>query len=167
MASGSRKLGPREDLLSLAELLRIHPENFGTFGRLRDICLISTSSRLYPRYRSLVGIFSSRSDFIILFLMNFFGFIRRDRKVATFNSEFSTSGNIINNLISSFVNSSHSNFNQRYSTTTARDPCEYTSSRSSVPFSRLVETVIPKVLKPPLNLGKPDLAVVIQRIFRS
>jgi hypothetical protein len=58
-----------------------------------------------------------------------------------------------NNSISFLVNSSHRNFNHKYSTTLARDPCENTSNLSSVPDSRFVLVAILKVLKGPLNLG--------------
>jgi len=163
MASGSRKLGPLRDFVPFAELLLIHPENFGTFGSFRVSLWVSTPSPLIPWYRDRYGLLWSGIKVALqsFCLISFFPLIRRDRKVPNFIGSLRVSGIAMNNTHSSFVNSSHRNFSQRYFWTADRDPCEYTIKLSWVPFSRLVWSVTRKVLKPPKNLGNPGPVVIL------
>lgn len=166
MASGSRRLDPRGRLVPMAELLLTHPENFGTLGRLREIQWISTLSLLYPRYRSLEGhsFFDLKGNFRILFRTLSFPISSMALRAPTLRGFLSVSGMIRKSSISVLVSSSHRNFNQRYSLTFVRDPCEYTNSRLSVPVSRLVKAVTLKVLNDPLNLGIPGPATIKESI---
>lgn len=164
MASGSRKLGPLDLFESLALELFIHPLNFGTFGRLRVISSISTSSLLKPWYRILVGrSFSERIGLLQSLSLTFFFPIRSvARSAATFISELRVSGSAMNSLNSILLSSSQRYFNHRNSETLARDPCENTCSRLSVPVSRLVNCETLNSLKGPSNLGNLILAFVIR-----
>lgn len=167
MASGSRKLGPPGRFFPIAAMLLTQPENLGTRGRLRVICLISTSRRLNPWYCFLRNVSSPkrcRSLFRFSLVLTF-PWKSIDRKIAIPISELVISGRIKNNSISWRESSSQRSFNHKKRTTLARDPCEYTSSRQSVPVSRLVEAETLKVWNFPENLGKPGLAVVIRNKF--
>lgn len=163
MASGSRKLGPPGRFFPMAAMLFTHPENLGTRGRLRVIRWISTSRRLKPWYCILRNVsWPSKDRILFKFSLVFtFPWKRTALRVATPISELVISGRIRKSSISNWLSSSQRYFNHRNLTTLARDPCEYTSSRQSVPFSRLVEAETLKVWNGPENLGNPGLAVML------
>jgi hypothetical protein len=147
MASGSRKLGPPGRFFPMAAMLLTHPENLGTRGRLRVIRWISTSRRLNPWYCFLRNVSLPRRSRILFRFLLVFTFPCRSTalRVAIPISEFVIYGRVRKISISNRLSSSQRYFNHRYLTTLARDPCEYTSSRQSVPVSRLVEAETLKV----------------------